>query len=106
MAPEQQWFRGNFCYLTLSSVLLSYGRQFVLDLSLPGLVNMFCASRADVVSRQFFFPKSVERFSLVWVLRLGVFEFGCVGCCLPVGTSAMSRKVLFVRWRQISPSLT
>ena len=31
-------------------------------------------------------------------IKAGGFEFGCVGCCLPVSTSAMSRKVLFVRW--------
>ena len=30
-------------------------------------------------------------------IKDGGFEFGCVGCCLPVG-SAMSRKVLLVRW--------
>ena len=30
-------------------------------------------------------------------IKAGGFEFECVGCCLPVG-SAMSRKVLFVRW--------
>ena len=30
-------------------------------------------------------------------IKAGGFKFGCVGCCLPVG-SAMSRKVLFVRW--------
>ena len=30
-------------------------------------------------------------------VKAGGFEFGSVGCCLPVG-SAMSRKVLFVRW--------
>ena len=30
-------------------------------------------------------------------IKAGGFEFECVGCCLPVGTSAMSRKVLFVR---------
>ena len=30
-------------------------------------------------------------------IKAGGFEFGCVGCCLPVG-SAMSRKLLFVRW--------
>ena len=52
--------------------------------------------------RGILFPDSVERFSLVWVLRLGVlslgFEFGSVLCCLPVDTSAMSRKVLLVRW--------
>ena len=31
-------------------------------------------------------------------IKAGGFEFGCVGCCLPVGTTATSRKVLFVRW--------
>ena len=31
------------------------------------------------------------------VIKAGGFALGCVGCCLPVG-SAMSRKVLFVRW--------
>ena len=31
-------------------------------------------------------------------IQAGGFEFGCVGRCRPVGTSAISRKVLFVRW--------
>ena len=30
-------------------------------------------------------------------IKAGGLEFGCMGCCLPVG-SAMSRKALFVRW--------
>ena len=83
MAPEQTLFYGNFCYLTLSSVQgLKLCLQFVGN----------CGSRAEVFSSQFFLPDSVERF-----IKAEGFEFGCVGCCLPVG-SAMARKVLFVRW--------
>ena len=35
-------------------------------------------------------------------IKAGGFEFGCVGRRLPVG-SAMSRKVLFVRWQPDFP---
>ena len=69
----------------------------MLDLLFPGLVNMFCGFRADVVSRQFCFLTLSSVFFSVGI-KAGGFEFGCVGRCLPVGTSAISRKVLFVRW--------
>ena len=81
----------------LCRALFSYGDSFVLDLLLIGLVNMFCGSRAEVVSRQFCFLTLSSVFFSVGI-QAGGFEFGCVGRCLPVGTSAISRKVLFVRW--------
>ena len=70
----------------------------MLDLLLPGLVDMFCGSSAEVVSRQFYFLTLSSVFFFSVGFKAGGFEFGCVGCCLPVGSSAMSRKVLFVRW--------
>ena len=64
----------------------------MLDLLLPGLVIMFCGSRAEVVSRQFCFLALSSVFFSKGI-KAGGFEFGCVGRCLPVGTSAISRKV-------------
>ena len=69
----------------------------MLDLLLPGLVNMFCGSRAEAVSRQFCFLTLSSVF-FGGSIKAGGFEFGCVGRCLPFGTSAISPKVLFVRW--------
>ena len=77
------------------------GSIFVPDkcvLWLPGLVNvfvapvqkLFCGNLVSLLCRAFFFSVGI-------IKKAGGFEFGCVGCCLVVG-SAMSRKVLFVRW--------
>ena len=64
----------------------------MLDLLLPGLVNTFCSSRTEVVSRQFCFLALSSVFFSKGI-KAGGFEFGYVGRCLPVGTSAISRKV-------------
>ena len=70
----------------------------MLDLLLPGLVNTFCSARAEVVSRQFCFLTLSSVFFSVGI-KAGGFEFGCVGRCLPVGTSAIFIII-------ISPSLS
>ena len=48
----------------------------MLNLLLPGLVNMFLWLQSRSCFAQFLFPDSVERFSLVWVLRLGALSLG------------------------------
>ena len=59
----------------------------MLNLLFPGFVNMFLWLQ-NKSSCLFFFSVGI---------KAGGFEFGCVGCCLRVG-SGMPPKVLFVRW--------
>ena len=75
----------------------------MLDLLLPGLVNMFCGSRAEVVSRQFCFLSLSSVFLSVGI-KAGGFEFGCVGCCLPFVQVRYLGKYYSYVGRQISPS--
>ena len=54
-------FTANFCCLTLSSVHWNQGLNCA-KFSRSGLVyTVFCGSRAEVVSRLFLLPDSVER---------------------------------------------
>ena len=48
----------------------------MLTLLLPGLVNMFLWLHSRSCFAAIWFPDPVERFSLVWVLRLGVLSLG------------------------------
>ena len=63
------------------------------------------ASRAEVVLRQFLLPDSVERFSLVWVLRLGVLSLGGWDVVFPLVLVRCLGKYYSYAGRQISPSL-
>ena len=74
----------------------------MLNLLLPGLVNTFCGSRAEVVLRQFGFL-TVERFSFVWVLRLGLLSLGVWGVVFLLVVRCLGKYYSYVG-RQISPS--
>ena len=79
----------------------------MLDLLIIGLVNMFCGSRAEVVSRQFcFLTLSSVFFNIVWVFRLGVLSLGVWGVVfLLVQVRYLGKYYSYVGHR-ISPSLS
>ena len=54
----------------------------MLDLLLIGLVNMYCGSRAEVVSRQFCFLALSSIFLGCRYIKARSFEFGCGGVVL------------------------
>ena len=59
------WFTANFCHLTLSSVYWNQGLNFYKHYYALVLFTICfgnCGSTAEVVSRQFLLPDSVERF--------------------------------------------
>ena len=62
MAPEQKLFHGNVLFPDSAERLLVAGAQFRFISVLPAFFSVFCGSRAEVISRQFLFPDSVERF--------------------------------------------
>ena len=51
----------------------------MLNLLPPGLVNTFLWLQGRSCFAAIWFPDSVERFSLVWVSRLGVLSLGVWG---------------------------
>ena len=61
VAPGQKLFHGNFFSRLCRACIRAMG-LISLKFSRPGLVYIeFCDSRAEVVSRQFLLPDSVER---------------------------------------------
>ena len=89
----------------LCRALFSYGDSFVLDLLLIGLVNMFCGSRAEVVSRQFCFLTLSSVFFSVGI-QAGGFEFGCVGFVFLLVQVRYLGKYYSYVGHHISPSLS
>ena len=77
----------------------------MLNLLLPGLVNMFLWLPEEKLFRAFLFPDSVERFSLVWVLRLGILSLGVQGVVFLLVVRCLGKYYSHVG-RQISPSLS
>ena len=87
----------NFCCLTLSSVYQNQGLNFAKIFTPWYCLHCVLWLQGRSCFAPIWFPDSVERFSLVWVLRLGVLSLGVWGVVFLL-VSAMSRKVLFVRW--------
>ena len=77
----------------------------MLNLLLPGLVNMFLWLQGRRCFAVVWFPYSVERFSLVWVLRLGVLSLGVWGVVFVLVVGCLRKHYSYVG-RQISPSLS
>ena len=77
----------------------------MLNLLLPGLVNMFLWLQVRRCFAVVWFPYSVERFSLVWVLRLGVLSLGGWDVVFPLVLVRCLGKYYSYAGRQISPSL-
>ena len=78
----------------------------MLDLLLPGLVDMFCGSSAEVVSRQFYFLTLSSVFFLVWVLRLEVLSLVVWGVVFLLVLVRCLGKCYSYVGRQIFPSLS
>ena len=76
----------------------------MLNLLLPGPVNMFLWLQGRRCFAVVWFPYSVERFSLVWVLRLGVLSLGVWGVVFLLGVLCLGKYYSYVG-RQISPSV-
>ena len=77
----------------LPDVLFSYGDWFVLiycsmvlliRFVAPGQ-KLFCGNLVSWLCRAFFFSVGI---------KAGGFEFGCVGCCLPVGECDVSESII------------
>ena len=77
----------------------------MLNLLFPGLVNMFLWLQNRSCLAAILFPDTVERFSLVWVLRLGVLSLGVWGVVFLLVVGCLRKHYSYVG-RQISPSLS
>ena len=77
----------------------------MLTFLLPGLVNTFLWLQGRSCFAAIWFPYSVERVSLVWVLRLGVLSLGVCGVVFLWVVRCLGKYYSYVG-RQISPSLS
>ena len=77
----------------------------MLNLLCSGLVNMFLWLQNGSCLAAILFPDTVERFSLVWVLRLGVLNLGVWGVVFLLVAGCLGKHYSYVG-RQISPSLS
>ena len=97
-------FTGNFWYLILSNVYWKQGLNFAKFFTPWSCLLCVIGSRAEVVLRQFLLPDSVERFSLVWVLRLAVLSLGGWGVVFLLVLVRCLGKYYSYVGHQISPS--
>ena len=78
----------------------------MLNLLFPGLVNMFLCLQNRSCLAAILFPDTIKRFSLVWVLSLGVLSLGVWGVVFLLVVGCLGKHYSYVVGRQISPSLS